>query len=91
VNAEPALDFGYEVTRLDPPLTSCLAVPLLHERSLVAVLCLYGNARFSEDHARLLDLLVPRLAASVAALPRSASFEERETRPGDLRLVKRSA
>jgi putative nucleotidyltransferase with HDIG domain len=88
VNAEPALDFGYEIARLDPPLTSCLAVPLVHERSLVAVLCLYGSARFTEDHSRLLDLLVPRLAASIAALPQSPAFE---TRASDLRLVKRSA
>jgi GAF domain-containing protein len=88
VNAEPALDFGSEIARLDPPLTSCLAVPLVHERSLVAVLCLYSNARFSEDHARLLDLLVPRLAASMAALPKSTAFD---ARGADLRLVKRSA
>jgi GAF domain-containing protein len=88
VNAEPALDFGYEIARLDPPLTSCLAVPLVHERSLVAVLCLYGSARFTEDHSRLLDLLGPRLAASLAALPQSPAFG---TRASDLRLVKRPA
>ena len=37
-NAEPALDFGLGVASLQPPLLSALAVPLLHDGALVAVL-----------------------------------------------------
>ena len=70
VNAEPALDFGLSVASLQPPLLSALAVPLMHDGTLVAVLSVYATSRgaFSEDHARLLDLLAPRLAASIAAV-----------------------
>jgi GAF domain-containing protein len=70
VNAEPALDFGVSAGELEPPLRSTLAVPLIHEGALVAVLAVYATTRgaFSEDHARLLDLLAPRLAASMASV-----------------------
>jgi putative nucleotidyltransferase with HDIG domain len=70
VNAEPALDFGLDAATLHPPLLSALAVPLVHDGALVAVLSVYATSRnaFSEDHARLLDLLAPRLAASIAAV-----------------------
>jgi len=70
VNAEPALDFGLDVATLQPPLLSALAVPLVHDGALVAVLAVYAASRsaFSDDHARLLELLAPRLAASLAAV-----------------------
>jgi putative nucleotidyltransferase with HDIG domain len=70
VNAEPALDFGASAAALQPPLLSALAVPLVHDGLLVAVLAVYASNRgaFSEDHARLLDLMAPRLAASIAAV-----------------------
>jgi GAF domain-containing protein len=79
-NAEPALDFGLDIATSQPPLLSTLAVPLLHDGVLVAVLAVYatGRAAFSEDHARLLDLLAPKLAASIAAVPdRAAANAER--------------
>jgi GAF domain-containing protein len=70
VNAEPALDFGPAVATLQPSLLATLAVPLVHDGQLVAVLAVYASTRhaFSEDHARLLDLLAPKLAASIAAV-----------------------
>jgi GAF domain-containing protein len=70
VNAEPALDLGLSAARLQPPLLSALAIPLVHDGALVAVLAVYGTSRgvFSEDHARLLDLLAPKLAASMASV-----------------------
>jgi GAF domain-containing protein len=69
-NAEPALDFGVTVTSLEPALLSSLAVPLIHEGHLIAVLAIYGTTRnaFSDDHIRLFDLLSPRLAASLATV-----------------------
>jgi hypothetical protein len=75
VNAEPALDFGSSAITLEPPLLSTLAVPLVHDGALVAVLAVYASSRnsFSEDHVRLLDLLSPKLAASIAAVHTPAS------------------
>ncbi len=66
LNAEPALDFGLRATTLDPPLRSSLAIPLMHEGTLVAVLAIYATSEgaFTDDHGRLLDLLAPKLAAS---------------------------
>jgi putative nucleotidyltransferase with HDIG domain len=102
VNAEPALDFGLSVAGLQPPLLSALAVPLIHDGALVAVLSVYATSRgaFSEDHARLLDLLAPRLAASIAAVsgrdeaaldvPRAIGARSRtpSKTPADLTLLK---
>ena len=43
VNAEPALDFGLGSRAMDPPLLSALAIPLVHDGTLVAVLSLYAT------------------------------------------------
>ena len=98
VNAEPALDFGLSAAGLEPPLLSALAVPLVHDGVLVAVLAVYATTRsaFSEDHARLLDLLAPRLAASMASVTgRAGAAPEipraqpsRAKTPFDLTLLK---
>jgi putative methionine-R-sulfoxide reductase with GAF domain len=93
-NAEPALDFGLGVVQLDPPLASALAVPLIHEGALVAVLSVYSAAPrgFTEDHARLIELMAPKLAASLATVDRSARTsdmpERRVASSGDLKLVR---
>jgi putative nucleotidyltransferase with HDIG domain len=96
VNAEPALDFGVRATELDPPLLSTLAVPLMHDGALVAVLAVYATTRgaFSEDHARVLDVLAPQLAKSLAlvrtATPGSQVRAAGTRRPvlGDLRVLR---
>ena len=46
----------------------CLAVPLVEGEVLVAVLALYRTQRgaFSDDQLRLIELLAPRLATSLA-------------------------
>jgi putative nucleotidyltransferase with HDIG domain len=97
VNAEPALDFGCEVTKLDPPLLSALAVPLMHDGALVAVLAVYATSRgaFSEDHVRLLDVLAPRLAESMAMVQHAAApaaqirgAGARRTTTSDFRLLR---
>jgi GAF domain-containing protein len=90
------LDFGARVADLDPPLLSTLAVPLVHDGALVAVIAVYANSRgaFTDDHARLLDLLAPRLAASVNIVRAGDASESRATaatrRPagGELRLLR---
>ena len=96
VNADPSLDLGYRVAEISPPLRSCLAVPLVEAEELVAVLALYRTQRsaFSEDQLRLVELLAPRLATSLAM---AVLAEEALSQPATtlssqaLRLVKSTA
>ena len=62
---------GYRAAEMTPALRSCLAVPLVEGETLVAVLALYRTQRaaFSEDEVRLVELLAPRLATSLATRP----------------------
>jgi GAF domain-containing protein len=71
------------VAQLDPPLLSMLALPLVHEGSFVAVLALYGPVKnaFTEDHARLLELLAPSLASSLATVRTTRLSEAPPVRP----------
>jgi GAF domain-containing protein len=73
-----------------------LTVPLLRDNAVVAVLSLYAPATeaFTDDHARLLTLLAPSLATSIAALRkpeewRQAAAEPRRHAVGEFRLLKR--
>ena len=91
VNADPALDLGYRVAEMSPPLRSCLAVPLVEGESLVAVLTLYRlqRAAFSDDDVRLVELLAPRLATSLATALLVEEHAEQPSRTPALTLVKR--
>ncbi len=68
VNADPALDLGFKVSETSS-LGSCLALPLVNGDHFVGVLALYRARRngFTEDDLRLLELLAPRVAASLNA------------------------
>jgi Nif-specific regulatory protein len=94
VNADPAIDLGADVATGSPALRSSLSVPLTHQGTLVAVLSLYGSApeAFTDDHARLLTLLAPSLATTIAALPPHGTWRDERGRrnPVELRLLKRS-
>jgi GAF domain-containing protein len=72
INADPAMDLGLGASELTPGLRSCLAMPLIDADGVVAVLSLYRSQRdgFSEDDARLVELLAPRLAASLIGATR---------------------
>ena len=90
VNADPSLDLGYRAADATPTLRSCLAVPLVEGDVLVAVLALYRTQRgaFSEDQVRLVELLAPRLATSLAtAVLAEQSFEQPVAAPA-LTLVR---
>jgi putative nucleotidyltransferase with HDIG domain len=93
LNADPALDLGPQTALLAPALRSCLAAPLVEGNSLIAVLAVYREAAsaFSEDDARLLELLAPRLASSLAEAVRT---EQRALQPASaiapLTLVRRA-
>jgi putative nucleotidyltransferase with HDIG domain len=69
VNADPALDFGLQISETAPSLASCLALPLVNGEQFVGVLALYRARRngFTEDDLRLVELLSPRVAASLDA------------------------
>lgn len=94
LNSDPAIDLGPAVQSLTPPLRSSLSIPLVRENQLVAVISLYAATPdgFTNDHARLLTLLAPSLATSIASLGRvhaRASAEPRRLASGELRLLKR--
>jgi GAF domain-containing protein len=95
LNAQPAIDLGAGVTALSPPLRSSLTVPLSHQGVMTGVLSLYasGSEAFTDDHARLISLLAPSLASSIAALPKADAWtqaaEPRRSIGGELRLLKR--
>ncbi len=95
LNGDPAIDMGSAVVSLSPPLRSSLTVPLVHEGSVLAVISLYASESnaFTDDHARLLTLLAPSLATSIASLNRSGSpvqrSEPRRAAGSELRLLKR--
>jgi GAF domain-containing protein len=75
-----------------PPLRSCLAVPLMDGESLVAVLALYRMQRvaFSDDDVRLVELLAPRLATSLAMASLAERNADQPSRAPALTLVKRA-
>jgi GAF domain-containing protein len=82
------------VATMDPPLRASLTVPMAHDGVMKAVLSLYSSSpeAFTDDHARLLTLLAPSLASSIAALPVAGAWSQSEPlRPaaGELRLMKR--
>jgi len=95
LNSDPAIDLGPGVLSLTPPLRSSLTIPLIQDNTLVAVISLYAATPdgFTNDHARLLMLLAPSLATSIASLGRSKSHvpaaEPRRMASGELRLLKR--
>jgi GAF domain-containing protein len=98
MNAEPALDYGHHVTELDPPLLSMVAVPLMHEGSVAALIALYATTKnaFTEDQGRLLELLAPTLATSLAIVQAEHQSEAplvqpRRSRTADLHVLRRTA
>jgi putative methionine-R-sulfoxide reductase with GAF domain len=97
LNADPSIDLGPGVISMSPPLRSSLTVPLHLDNTFLAVISLYASTpdAFSDDHARLLTLLAPSLATSLASVPKSETWaaqpsEPRRAAAGEFRLLKRS-
>ena len=67
VNSEAALDLGDRASRTQPRLESCLAAPLVAGESLVGTMTLYASRRnaFSDDQARLVQILAPHVAQAI--------------------------
>jgi GAF domain-containing protein len=94
VNGEPILDLGFRAES-SPALRSTIVVPLVDSDALIAVLALYSKEllAFTEDHLRILELLAPKLAASMidAVIADEDSLYPPVRRPvASLRLVKTS-
>ena len=92
MNADPSLDLGYRIGEMSPALRSCLAVPLVEGETLIAVLALYRLQRgaFSDDEARLVELLGPRLATSLATAALVQENAEQPSKSPALTLLKRA-
>ena len=93
VNSDAALDLGGRADSALAPLQYCVSVPLVHGDTLVAVLTLYGSQSFADDTGRLLQMVAPHLATSIACAvsaqargPADAPTADRMSSPG-LRLV----
>ena len=89
MNAEPILDLGFRAGST-PALRSSVVVPLVDSDAVIAVLALYSHEllAFTDDHLRVLELLGPRLAASLIDAAIAEEDASVVTRPPALRLVK---
>jgi len=90
INADPALDCGHDGEDGAPALRSCLAVPLVEAGALVAVLALYRMQAdgFTDDHARLVELLAARVSQPLAA---AAAADATAAHTAPLTLVRGSS
>lgn len=87
VNADPAMDLGFEIAGRAPALLSAIALPLLRDGSPTCVLALYADRAnaFTDDHRRLLELFAPHLSNALAPLVSPAPAR----RPSaDLRMLR---
>jgi putative methionine-R-sulfoxide reductase with GAF domain len=85
VNGDPAFDLGRCAIDSAHPLRSCLAMPLVADESLIAILAIYSEApaAYSNDHARLLDLVAARLADAMVDL----AIIEEDLQPSQARVA----
>jgi putative nucleotidyltransferase with HDIG domain len=88
VNADPSLDLGHASAGLG----SCLAMPLVDGNTPVAVLALYREsaAAFSDDDARLVELLAPRLTSSIGEAARVERDTDTPAAAAPIKLVRRA-
>ncbi len=68
INSDPTLDFGEAARASSPRLRSCLSTPLLADDELVGVLSLYSSMvdGFNADHKRIIEVVAPQIAHSLA-------------------------
>jgi putative nucleotidyltransferase with HDIG domain len=97
INSEAALDLGDRAGRAVPRLESCMSAPLVAGESLVGTMTLYSTkpAAFTDDQARLVQILAPHVAQAIWTARRSdtgthvprAAGAKPQNGPVDLRLV----
>ena len=73
VNSEAALDLGERAARAN--LQCGLSAPLIAGEALVGTITLYASksAAFTEDHARLVQIIAPHVAQAICTSRRSES------------------
>ncbi len=64
-NSDAALDLGSVASDFQPPLTHCMALPVVSSRSLVGVLSLYSSQPFSPEHERLCVTMIQEIVDAV--------------------------
>lgn len=94
LNAEPILDLGLRASE-NPALRSSLVTPLVDSDAVIAVLALYSTEllAFTDDHVRVIELLAPRLAASMidaVIADEDSVYPSAPRNAASLRLVKSS-
>jgi GAF domain-containing protein len=94
VNSEVQLDLGDRAGRAR--LLSFLSAPLIAGDTLVGTITLYGHqtATFTEDHARLVQIIAPHVAQAICTARRGdtgtqpkAVAKSQSPTPPELRLV----
>lgn len=77
VNSEAALDLGDRAARATPRLVSCLSAPLVAGESLVGAVTFYSSRieGFTDDQARLVQVLAPHVAQAIWAARRTDCYE----------------
>ncbi len=88
VNSDASLDLGSRAADAQPPLVSCMSVPLMAGDTLIAVLTMYAPSRdaFTEDLCRLVQMVAPHIATALHAA-REAAHKTQATPARDLKLV----
>jgi putative nucleotidyltransferase with HDIG domain len=68
VNSDAALDLGNLAMRLQPSPHSCVSTALVRDKELVGAITLYSTrpAPFTDRDAAILEVLAPRIAASLS-------------------------
>ena len=85
INSDAALDLGGLADAAKPPLRSCLSTPLLAGEVLVGVLTLYSTepSGFTDDRARVTQLLAPHIAEILRRAFEAESLEASKPRTRD--------
>jgi sigma-B regulation protein RsbU (phosphoserine phosphatase) len=75
LNSDAALDVGARAQAVNPPLRTCMSVPIAAGATLVSVLTLYSDApeAFTVDQRRLVQMVAPHLGGAIQAARAAAS------------------
>lgn len=76
INSDPVLDLGERARTIEQPLSSCLSTAVVAGGTLIGVLSLYSDKKFTQDDARVVEVV----SRQVASAFRSADeIEKRRT------------
>jgi putative nucleotidyltransferase with HDIG domain len=90
MNSGAALDLGERVHASNPPLSTCMSVPLMNGDTVAAVLTMYGREPFDEAAGRLVEMIAPHIARVMTVVTSTTTTALVSTAPKSgtpLRLV----